>query len=240
MIALVVATLAQIEWKATFEEARKVAADKKPIAVFVSQKGCALSVELLKNLTKDDRLPEVSKEFAWLAITVGSDEWKKWFCVKCGGTIEGTPALLFLNPKGDPADPEYASLPTVTTSDADEIFPALRQTLGRAKREIPAAQKTKVDEAVSKAKGAATAAEAVAAWKLAIRLGDGWKAVEAQVAEARAGIEKKLQEGCAEIVRIQQSVRDAAEARKAYEAVKAGYAGTVVADLASEELKRLK
>src|SRR5262245_21433441 len=104
MIALLVATLAQIDWKVTIEEAKKVAADKKPIVVFLTQKGCPLSVELLKGLMKDDRLPDVVKEFSWLAITVGTDEYKKWFCAKCGASVEGTPALIFLNPKGDPAD----------------------------------------------------------------------------------------------------------------------------------------
>jgi len=240
MIALVVAALAQIEWKATFEDAKKAAADKKPIVVFLTQKGCPLSGEMLKGLMKDDRLGDLAKEFAWLAITVGTDEYKKWFCAKCGASVEGTPALIFLNPKGDPADPEYAGLPTVTSADCDEIFAALRQVLGRAKKEIPAAQKKKVDEAIEKAKAAATPGEAVASYRSALHLGDGWRALEAAMSDARAAIEKSLQDGCAEILKVQQSVRDAAAAKKAYEELKTKYAGTVVADLAVEELKRLK
>ncbi len=238
--ALVLQARDPIDWSKSIEDAKKASGGKKPIAVFLSQKGCALSGEFFRNLVKDDRLPELAAGFAWLPVVVGTDEYRSWFLKTCGANAVGTPTLLFLNPKGENADPDYAGLGAVTSPDPDDVIPMLREVLQRAKQSEPDKDKARVKEAVEKAKGAATAGEAVAAWRQALRAGDGWRGEAEAMAEARAGIEKRLQEGGAEMVRIQATVRDPKEQLKAFEAVKAGWAGTSIADWASEEAARVR
>jgi hypothetical protein len=58
--------------------------------------------------------------------------------------------------------------------------------------------------------------------------------------EARAAIRTILQEGGAEMLRILREIRDVEEQRKAYEAVRTGYAGTSIAQWAADEIARLK
>lgn len=244
MIALLFAASLQakapIEWVKSIEDARKASGGKKPIAVFLSQKNCSLSMEFFKNLAKDERLPELSSGIVWLPVVVGTDEYKSWFVKTCGSNVVGTPSLLFLNPKGENADPDYAGLGTTTSPDPDDIIAALRSVLARAKVGTPEKDKARVKEAMEKASKAAQAGDAIAAWKAAIRAGDGWPSEAASVTEAREGIEKKLQAGAAEMLRIQAEVRDPQAQLKAYEAAKAGWAGTSVAEWASDEILRLK
>jgi len=241
-LALLLAVQAKgpIEWSKSIEDAKKASGGKKPIAVFLSQKTCALSAEFLKNLAADDRLPELAGGFAWLGVVVGTPEYKTWYLKTCGGAVAGTPALLFLNPKGDNADPDYAGLPPVSSTDPDDIIAVLRGVLQRAKQPVPEKDKARVKEAMEKAGKAATAGDAIAAWKLAIRAGDGWRTEEKAVADARAGIAKKLQEGAAEMLRIQSSERDPKAQMEAFEKVKAGWAGTSIADWAADEIARVK
>ncbi len=230
---------AGIEWSKSLDGAKKAAAEKKPIAVLLRQKGCPLSAELLKNLAGDDRIAALAPSFAWLSVSVGTDEYKDWFVPTCGGNVEGTPSLLFLNPKGENADPEYAGLPTLSTADPDEIVPVLREVLQRAKQEEPAKDKEAVAAAIGKANAARTPGEKVAAWREALRAGDGWRGEEPAMEEARAAIRAILQEGGAEMLRILREVRDVGGQRKAYEAVRESYAGTSIADWAADEIARL-
>lgn len=229
-----------IAWQKDVDDAKKAAAGTKPIAVVLSQKGCPLSGELLKSLAKDDRIAELAPSFAWLSVCVGTKEYKDWFVPTCGGNVEGTPSIVFLNPKGENADPDYAGLPTLATADADEIVPVLREVLQRAKREEPEKDKAAVAAAVEKADAAKTSGEAVAARRAAVRAGDGWRAEAKTMEESRAAIEKILQDGGAEMLRVLREVRDVDEQRKAYEAVRADYAGTSIADWAGDEIARLK
>ncbi len=229
-----------IAWAKNIDEAKKSAADKKPIAVLLIQKGCPLSGEMMKNMAKDERFNVLAPSFAWLAVQVGTDEYKGWFLKTCGNTVEGTPSLLILNPKGENADPAYAGLPVVSSADMDELVPVLRQALERSKQEEPSKDKDAVRAAMDKAAAAATPGEKVAAWTAAIRAGDGWSAEEKTLADARAGIEKALQQGSAEMLRIFREVRDPAEQKAAFEKVKADYAGTSVGEWAGEEAAKVK
>ena len=230
----------EIAWEKSIDNARKAAAEKKPIAVLLRQKGCPLSAELVRNLSKDERIAELAPSFVWLSVAVGTDEYKDWFVATCGGNVEGTPSLLFLNPKGENADPEYAGLPTLSTAETDEIVPVLREVLQRAKQEEPAKDKAAVAAAVGKANAAKTPWERVAAWRAALRAGEGWRGEEQAMEEARAAIRTILQEGGAEMLRILREVRDVEGQRKAYEAVRTAYAGTSIADWAADEIARLK
>ena len=229
-----------IVWRKDIDEAKKVAAGTKPIAVLLVQKGCPLSAELRKNLSKDDRIDELAPSFAWLSVSVGTDEYDDWFVPTCGGNVDGTPSIVFLNPKGENADPEYAGLPTLATADADDIVPVLREVLQRAKQEEPASDKAAVAAAIEKANSAKTPGEAVVAWRAALRAGDGWRGEANSMEEARAAIARILRGGGAEMLRILREVRVADEQRKAYEAVRADYAGTPIADWAADEIARLK
>ncbi len=227
-----------IAWSKNIDEAKKAAAEKKPIAVVLIQKGCGQSVELMQNLARDERPAALG--LAWLAVQVGTDEYKGWFVKNCGGNVEGTPSVLVLNPKGENADPAYAGLPVVTSPDMDDLLPMLRRAVENSKQEEPAKDKDAVRAATEKAGAAKTPGERIAAWKAAIRAGDGWSAEEARVADARAGIEKALQEGSAEMLRIFREVRDPAEQKAAFEKVKADYAGTSVGEWAAEESIKVK
>jgi hypothetical protein len=229
-----------IPWHKNIDDAKKAAAEKKPIAVLLRQKGCPLTAELMRNLSKDPRIAELAPSFAWLSISVGTDEYKHWFAPTCGGNVEGTPSILFLNPKGENADPEYAGLPTLATADTDEIVPVLREALQRAKQQEPEKDKAAVAAAIAKAGAAKTPGERIAAWREAVRAGDGWRGEEASMEEARAAIRTILQEGGAEMLRILREIRDVEEQRKAYEAVRTGYAGTSIAQWAADEIARLK
>ena len=229
-----------IAWQKDVDDAKKAAAGKKPIAVVLVQKGCPLSAELLKNLPKDDRVAELAPSFAWLSVSVGTKEYKDWFVPTCGGNVEGTPSIVFLNGKGENADPDYAGLPTLATADVDAIVPVLREVLQRAKQEEPEKDKAAVAAAAERANAAKTPGAAVSAWRDALRAGDGWRAEAKVMEEARAAIEKILQDGGAEMLRILREVRDVDEQRKAYEAVRADYAGTSIADWAGDEIARLK
>ena len=231
---------AGIAWTKNIDEAKKAAAEKKPIAVVLMQKGCPLSGEMMKNFAKDERIAELAPGLAWLSVMVGTAEYKDWFVKTCGGNVEGTPSIVFLNPKGENADPEYAGLPALSTADPDEIVPVLREVLQRAKQEEPAKDKEAVRAAIEKAKAAKTPAEAVAAWRAAMSAGDGWRAEEKSMDEARAAIQKILQDGSAEMLRILREIHDVEEQKKAYEAVRTNYAGTSVADWAADEVIRLK
>jgi len=228
-----------IEWEKNIEDAKKAADGKRPIAVLLRQKRCPLSAELLGNLPEDERVAGLAPSFVWLSITVGTDEYKDWFVGTCGGNVEGTPSLLFLNPKGENADPEYAGLPTLSTADPDEIVPVLREVLQRAKQEEPAKDKAAVTAAIERANAARTPGEKVAAWREALFAGDGWRGEAERMEEARAAIRTILQEGGAEMLRILREVRDVEEQRKAYDAVRSGYAGTSIADWAADEIARL-
>ena len=230
---------AGIEWQKSLDGAKKAAAEKKPIAVLLRQKGCPLSAELLKNLERDERIAELAPSFAWLSVSVGTEEYKDWFVPTCGGNVEGTPSLLFLNPKGENADPEYAGLPTLSTADPDEIVPVLREVLQRAKQEEPAKDKAAVAAAIERAGAAKTPGERAAHWRAALRAGDGWRGEEQAMEEARAAIRAILQEGGAEMLRILREVRDIDGQRKAYDAVRGSYAGTPIADWAADEIARL-
>ncbi len=236
----VAAAAGGIVWQKDIDEAKKAAAGKKPIAVVLVQKGCPLSHELMKALPKDERVADLAPSFAWLSVTVGTDEYRNWFVATCGGNVQGTPSIVFLNPKGENADPDYAGLPTVASADPDDLVPVLREVLQRAKQEEPEKDKAAVAAAVAKVDAAKTPGEAVAAWRAALRAGDGWHAEAKAMDDARAGIDKALQDGGAEMIRILREVRDAEEQRKAYETVKADYAGTPIADWAADELARLK
>lgn len=229
-----------IAWSKGIEEAKKAAAEKKPIAVVLVQKGCAHSAELMTNMAKDERLAALAPSFAWLAVQVGTDEYKGWFVRTCGGNVEGTPSVLVLNPKGENADPAYAGLPVVSSPEMDDLLPMLRRAVERSKQEEPARDREAVKAAMEKAASAKTPAERIAAWTAAIRAGDGWSAEEKAVGEARAGIEKALQEGSAEMLRIFREVRDAAEQKAAFEKVRADYAGTSVGEWAAEESGKVK
>jgi hypothetical protein len=239
-LALCLQAKGSIDWVKSIDDAKKASNGKKPIAVFLTQKGCPLSIEFFKNLQKDDRLGELASAIVWLPILIGTDEYKTWFVKTCGSNVAGTPSLLFLNPKGDNADPDYAGLGTVTSPDPDDIIPALRAVVQRAKQPVSEKDKAKVKESMAKAGKAGTAGEAIAAWRLAIHAGDGWQTESKSVAEAREGIEKKLQEGAAEMLRIQASIRDAQAQLKAYEAVKMQWIDTNVAEWAADEILRLK
>jgi hypothetical protein len=228
-----------IDWQTSIESAKKAADGKRPIAVLLRQKRCPLSAELLRRVPEDERIAELAPSFVWLSITVGTDEYKDWFLATCGGNVEGTPSLLFLNPKGENADPEYAGLPTVTTADPDEIVPVLREVLQRAKREEPAKDKEAVAKAIEGANAARTPADKVAAWREALRAGDGWRGEAERMEEARTAIRTILQEGGAEMLRILREVRDADGQRQAYDAVRTAYAGTSIADWAADEIARL-
>ena len=229
-----------IVWHKDIEEAKKAAAGKKPIAVLLVQRGCPLSRELQKNLSKDEQIAGLAPSLSWLSVTVGTDEHKGWFVPTCGGNVEGTPSIVFLNPKGEKADPEYAGLPTLATADPDEIVPVLREVLQRAKQEEPDADRAAVAAAVEAAGAARTPGAAVAAWQAALRAGDGWRAEAKAMEDARAAVQKILQDGGAEMLRILREVRDVEEQRRAYEAVRANYAGTSIADWATDEVARLK
>ena len=229
-----------IPWSKSIDEAKKAAAEKKPIAVLLVQKGCPLSGEMLKALVRDERMADLAPGFAWLTVVVGTEEYKDWFLKTCGGNVEGTPSLVFLNPKGENADPAYAGLATVTSPDADDIVPVLREVLQRAKQEEPDKDRDAVRDAVEKAKAAKTPAEAIAAHRAAIRAGDGWKPEEERMASARDEIERLLQQGSAEMLRILREVRDAEGQKAAYEKVKAEYAGTSVAEWAGEEALKVR
>lgn len=244
LAALALVLLAQardpIEWSKSIDEAKKAAGGKKPIAIFLTQKGCALSAEFFRNLVKDERLAELAPGLAWLHVQVGTEEYRSWFVKTCGGNVAGTPSLVFLNAKAENGDPAFAGLGAVTSPDPDDAIPALRDVLQRANQPASEKDKAKVKEAMERAKGAATPAEAVAAWRAAVRSGDGWRSEAAAVAEAREAIEKKLQEGAAEMVRIQATVRAPAEQLKAFDAIKAAWAGTPVGDWAADEVLRLR
>jgi hypothetical protein len=244
LVALLAAGTARakpgIDWEKSIEDAKKAAAGKRPIAVLLRQRRCPLSAELLRNLPEDPRIMELAPSFVWLAVVVGSDEYKDWFVSTCGGNVEGTPSLLFLNPKGENGDPEYAGLPTLATADPDEIVPVLREVLQRAKQEEPAKDKAAVAAAVERANAAATPGEKVAAWREALRAGDGWHGEESSMEEARAAIRTILQDGGAEMLRILREVRDVDGQRKAYESVRTSYAGTSIADWAADEIQHLK
>jgi len=229
-----------IDWEKDIEGAKKAAAGKRPIVVLLRQKKCPLSAELMHKLPQDERVAELAPSFVWLSVVVGSDEYKDWFVATCGGNVEGTPSLLFLNPKGENADPEYAGLPTLSTADTDEIVPILREALQRAKQEEPAKDKAAVAAAIERAKAAATPGEKVAAWHEALRAGDGWRGEEQSMEEARAAIRTILQEGGAEMLRILREVRDIDGQKQAYDAVRTGYAGTSIADWATDEIARLR
>ncbi|HEX5135400.1 MAG TPA: hypothetical protein VFY93_00380 [Planctomycetota bacterium] len=239
LLAAVAGAESGIEWQKSLDGAKKAAAEKRPIAVLLRQKGCPLTAELLKNLDKDERIAELAPSFAWLSVSVGADEYKDWFVPTCGGNVEGTPSLLFLNPRGENADPEYAGLPTLSTADPDEIVPVLREVLQRAKQEEPARDKAAVAAAVERANAAKTPGGRIAAWRAALRAGDGWRGEEQLMEEARAAIRTILQEGGAEMLRILREVRDVDGQRKAYETVREGYAGTSIADWAADEIARL-
>jgi hypothetical protein len=194
----------------------------------------------MRNLSKDVRIGELAPSFVWLSVSVGTEEYKDWFVPTCGGNVEGTPSLLFLNPKGENADPEYAGLPTLATADTDEIVPVLREVLQRAKQEEPAKDKAAVAAAIEKANAAKTPGEKVAAWRAALFAGEGWRGEEQAMEEARAAIRTILQEGGAEMLRILREVRDVEEQRKAYDAVRTAYAGTAIADWAADEIAHLR
>jgi len=228
-----------IHWESSIENAKKAADGKRPIAVLLRQKRCPLSAELLRNLPEDERVVELAPSLVWLSVVVGSDEYKDWFVPTCGGNVEGTPSLLFLNPKGENADPEYAGLPTLSTADPDEIVPVLREVLQRAKQEEPAKDKAAVAAALERASAAKTPGEKVAAYREALRAGDGWRGEEKSMGEARDAIRTILQEGGAEMLRILREVRDVDGQREAYEAVRARFAGTSIADWAADEIARL-
>ncbi|KAF0245940.1 MAG: hypothetical protein FD180_1202 [Planctomycetota bacterium] len=227
-----------IAWAKNIDEAKKAAAEKKPIAVVLIQKGCAHSVELMQNLAKDDRLATLS--LVWLAVQVGTDEYTGWFVKNCGGNVEGTPSVLVLNPKGENADPAYAGLPVVTSPDMDDVMPLLRRASECAKQEEPQKDRDACRLAMEKVATAKSPGEKIAAWTAAIRAGDGWSAEEKPVADARAGIEKALQEGSAEMLRIFREVRDPAEQKAAFEKVKADYSGTSVGEWAGEAAVKIK
>jgi hypothetical protein len=229
-----------IAWSKNIDEAKKAAAEKKPIAVVLIQKGCAHSVDLMTNLSKPEALASIAPCFAWLAVQVGTDEYKGWFVKTCGGNVEGTPSVLVLNPKGENADPAYAGLPVITSPDMDDLLPMLRRAVENSKQEEPQKDKDAVRAAMEKAGAAKTPGERIAAWQAAIRAGDGWSAEEKPVADARAGIEKALQEGSAEMLRIFREVRDPAEQKAAFEKVRADYAGTSVGEWAAEESIKVK
>ncbi len=229
-----------IPWAKDVIEAKKAAAGKKPIVVLLVQRGCPLSREIQRNLPRDDRIVDLAPSFAWLSVVVGTPEYKDWFVPTCGGNVEGTPSIVFLNPKGENADPDYAGLPTVSSAEADDIVPVLREVLERAKQEEPAKDRAAVASATERAAAAKTPGEAVAAWRAALRAGDGWRAEAKAMEDARAAIQKILQEGGAEMLRILREVRDLDAQSKAYEAVRASYAGTSVADWAGDEIARLK
>ena len=229
-----------IAWAKNIDEAKKTAAEKKPIAVVLIQKGCARSVDLMVNLSKDERLAALAPSFAWLAVQVGTDDYKSWFVKNCGGNVEGTPSVLVLNPKGENADPAYAGLPVVTSPEMDDVLPMLRRAVENSKQEEPAKDKDAVRTAMEKAGAAKTPGEKIAAWTAAIRAGDGWSAEEKPVADSRAGIEKSLQEGSAEMLRIFREVRDPGEQKAAFEKMRTDYAGTSVGDWAGEESVKIK
>lgn len=229
-----------ITWQKNIDNARKAAAEKKPIAVLLRQKGCPLTAELLRNLSKDERIAELAPSFVWLSVSVGTDEYKHWFVETCGGNVEGTPSLLFLNPKGENADPEYAGLPTLSTAETDEIVPVLREVLQRAKQEEPEKDKAAVAAAIEKANAAKTPGEKIVAWRAALRSGDGWRGEEQAMEGARVAIRTTLQEGGAEMLRILREVRDVDAQRKAYDAIRASYGGTSIADWAADEIAHLR
>ncbi|MCE9582815.1 MAG: thioredoxin family protein [Planctomycetes bacterium] len=227
-------------WTQTIDDAKKASAGKKPIAVLLVQKGCPLSGEFLKGFLKDERMAALAQGFAWLSVEVGTPVYKDWFVKTCGGNVEGTPSLLFLNPKGENADPDYAGLATVSSPDMDDVVPVLREVLQRSKQDEPSKDKDAVKAAMEKAASAKTPGERIAAWTAAIRSGEGWHAEEKSVEEAHAGIAKALQDGSAEMLRIFREVRDPAEQKAAFEKAKADYAGTSVGEWAGEEGIKIK
>lgn len=231
---------AGIPWRKTIAEARKDADGKRPIAVVLVQKGCPLSAEWMRTLPKDERVTTLAAGMAWLLIQVGSDEYREWFVKTCGGNVEGAPSLLFLNPKGENADPAYAGIPTVTSADPDEVVPVLREVWQRAKREEPEGDRAAVQAAIERARAAKLPADAIRSYQEAIRAGAGWSGEAAALEQAQTALEALLQAGNAEMLRIVREVRDDAAIVSAYEAVKANYAGTAIADWAGEELARRK
>ena len=240
LLATAVARAEPVSFSLNVDDAKKAAAGKKPIAVLLTQKGCPLTAEFLKGFLKDDRIAALSPGFAWLSVEVGTPVYKDWFVKTFGGTVEGTPAMVFLNPKGENADPDYAGLATVSSADMDDVAPALREVLQRSKQEEPSKDKDAVKAAMEKAAAAKTPGERIAAWNAALRAGDGWHAEEKSTTDARAGIEKALQDGSAEMLRIYREVRDPAEQKAAFEKVKADYAGTSVGEWAGEESIKVK
>lgn len=240
LIASGAARAEQMAFLTTVDDAKKAAAGKKPIAVILTQKGCPATAEFVKNFLKDDRVAALFPGFAWLSVEVGSPVYKDWFVKTFGETVNGTPALVFLNPKGENADPDYAGLPTLSTSDMNELVPVLREVWQRSKQDELPKDKDAVKAAQDKVAAAKTPGERIAAWNAVLRAGDGWHAEEKAVKEARTGIEKTLQEGSAEMLRIYREVRDPEEQKKAFEKVKAEYAGTSVADWANEEAAKVK
>ncbi len=227
-----------IDWQRTIAEAKKAAAGKRPIAVLLTQRSCPVSADLRRNLAKDERIADLAPSFVWLHVVVGTEEYGDWFVPTCGGNVEGTPSIVFLNPKGENADPEYAGLPTIATAEIDEVVPVLREVLQRAKQEEPEKDKAAVAAAVGKAKAAKTPSASIAAWREALRAGQGWRNEEKTMEEARTAIRDALQKGGAEMLRILREVHDADGQRKAYETVRADYAGTSIADWAGDEIAR--
>lgn len=230
----------KIPWLERSKEATELSAkEKRPLAVLLVQEGSALSKRMEESLADDPRLAEVVGELVWLKVVVGSADYQRWFEPECGANVEGAPSIVIVSPKGA-SDPAFIGLPTAASPDPDDIYPVLRQALGRAGRKAPPDSVERVGKLLAAAKGAAAPAEAVRACTEALALSDGWSDLAPMSETARQEIERLLQEGNVEMTRIQQEARSVEKALAAYREVQQRYAGTSVAGWAAQEIKRLE
>jgi hypothetical protein len=215
---------------------------KKPIAVCFIQRKCRLSMHMVKALHEDGRIYRLKERMVWLCVDPTRKEEYKWFLGRCGDAVEGTPTFFFLNHKGQYAAPALAGIEPASGANPDALIRSMREVLGRLKGKMPEADKKKVESLGTEARGCQKSdpAKALGLFRELIRTGDGWRAVEQKVSDARAAVETLVQEGMKKVRAVLTKKASSEDMEKALGSIAESYPDTDAAAWARREMERIR